>query len=205
MDGSLVNIQIAFGACNLQRSGATLTCLKVEQDFTKKSAAQAGVVDPKSRSWHQATRNKDSGKGFTSQRVSFAEGTVVLMQARRTSGGSPMADGGVFIRLRNSGPLIMLGLKLPIGPEGLLGDQFQAFVGRGDILTAEELWELEYELPNDYVSHYMSREEVDELFKVSELSPAASKRPAFGKVYTSTGPKVALTAPEPVRRLRARR
>lgn len=90
------------------------------------------------------------------------------------------------------------------GPETLLGDSFNAFLGHADVLAYNELRVLGIEIPRKYRAAYMQEDELAENFEIEIVSPGSTERPVFIAVATSQGVEFKATAPEPVRRIRLR-
>ena len=198
-------VTVTFGKANFERAMATLAAFLVAASWDRSTAINYGRVNPRDKVWYPATNDPEHGKGFTSVKIEYEEGSILLFQARRTRGGMTIADAGVFVRLRSSAPLISLLAALPPSVESMLGDNIMAFQGRGDILSVDELRTLGIEVPRSYVSIYMDEDEVEERFSTREIASATVERPTFVRVATTTGTKAQAVAADPIRRVRLRR
>lgn len=192
---------IAYGKANYTTSSTTFACMKVEAPFVRSSGANSGKVQ--SRNWQLAGQNNSHG-GFSHCRVEHRIGTILLFQGTRMSGGMPVAEGALFVRLRPTGPMHTIYGHLPTSTNNSIGDEVEIATLRGDFLTLEDLQLLNIEVPRLFRQRFLQQEEIAELFSAMENLPETSPRPQLVAWSTEQGTKVQEVAAAPVRRLRFR-
>ncbi len=195
--------QYAVGSINLDKHQVTLSAMRVEAPWVRKSAIDTGRRSLNDRVWLAASRTATE-KGFFLQAVGHPEGTVVLLQANETRRGLPYAQAGLFLRLSESGPLLTISMRLPVNRITLLGDSLEVFRGKADVMTAAELRVLGIDIPNGYSRTFCNKTEVDELFTVREVVPSQLPKPSFAAVVTAKGVEVVAIAQPKVRTPRRR-
>lgn len=201
MTQNKIVVAVTIGSVNLSNSSGTLSCFRVDRPFSRESIFS--IARGINTRYRDSTGNARGGK-FTTTSIPLDEGTVVMVQGRQTRNGVHHADGVIFFRARNSGPLLDILYKPPVG-QHYLGERLEAFQGRGDILSCDPLYALGFQVPQRFVDTYMNEDEVEELFSSSVLSQGQLPVPEFATVATSEGLKVVAMAREPTRRLRVRR
>lgn len=199
-------VSLCYGKINLSNQSQTVATLRLKPPFEKSmSATTAGRVNLQSKEYHQATRYRDIGGGFTRQRVDHEQGTLILLQVSRTRQGVPTADAAIVLRLREGADLLSIAARLPVGPESVLGESIQVFVGTADICNAADLKLLGVKIPSYYRDRYMAQEEIDDLLDVSVVRAGTIAKPTLQAVATSEGVVIAAMSVEAPRRLRLRR
>lgn len=194
-----------YGKVNLSNKSGSLGVFKVCDGFRRESAVTSGRVEHSSKSHIQATRHSDIGGGFTRQRVEHEEGTVLVCQATFTKNGRVHAEGAIFLRLRGGADMIQINYLPPRGPESIISESIQAFLGEADILSWEEIRLLGIDVPRQYKQRYGEREEIDELFHVEVIRPGTIGKPTLVAVATSEGTVIKAVGTEAPRRVRFRR
>lgn len=205
MSGQPRRVTLAFGKINLSKSSQTVAALRLKAPFLRDTASQTGKADLSSRQFIQATRYRDIGGGFSRQIVEHPAYTLILLQSSRTKNGQLFAEGSLILRLREGADMLSISAILPTGPESVLGDRIQVFVGEADICLPEELTLLGVAIPKYYVDRYMNQEEIDELFDVSVVRQGLINKPRLVGVATSEGMVVRAVGEEAPRRIRLRR
>lgn len=197
-------VLIGFGKVNLSDTLATYASLTVEAPFKRVSAIATGkrVTGSDHRS---AVSNWEGNGAIYHQKVRHAVNTVILSQVSWSRNRSGLRDGSVFIRLREKGPLLSVNAFLPLGRESTLGDRVCVFLGRGDIMDANELRVLGIEIPHRYQDTYMDQAELAECFEVIEQLPEIQPRPVIARIATDQGVQLTEMPVAPRRRLRLKR
>ena len=202
----VAGVSLCYGKINLSNQGQTVAVLRLKAPFDKSmSATTSGKVNLQSKEYHQATRYRDIGGGFTRQRVEHAQGTLILLQVSRTRNAVPTADAAIVLRLREGADLLSIAVRLPVGPESVLGESIQVFVGSADIMSPADLKLMGIKVPNYFRDRYMVQEEIDDLIEVSVVRAGTISKPTLQAVATSEGVVIAAVGVEEPRRLRLRR
>lgn len=199
-----VIVKLCYGKINLVNSGGTLGAFQLKPPFVRAMATQSGALMGKPI-YSNASRFPDIGGGFTTKNISHPPGTVIMIQASRTRRAHRMADGIIFLRLRAQAAVLVVKMKLPTGPDSILGEYQIAFTGRADVLSVEELASMDILVPNNIQHLYLNMEEIDELFEIEEIGAEITPAPTLVRIATSQGVQLRAVADEPVRRLRLRR
>lgn len=199
----MMTVDLGYGRANYSTSSSSFACLKVIAPFVRSSGATSGKLVNGTKSWQLAGPNQSFG-GFSHSRVEHHVGTVLLFQGTRMSGGFPIAEGGIFLRLRESGPLYEVYGRLPTSPQNVIGDEVSLGTLRGDLLTLDDLKLVGIEVPRLWRQRFLQGDEIAEMLTVSELQPEIKPRPQMVAVATATGISVQEVAVAPSRRLRFR-
>lgn len=195
---------LGYGKANYATSTTSFSCMKVVAPFVRSSASGAGRSIPGTKKWTMAGASP-SHSGFSSERSEHAVGTIILVQATRMSGGMRIAEAGIFLRLRETGPLYEVYGKLPTSTQNVIGDEVAIATLRGDLLTLEDLKIMGLEIPRVFRQRYMQADEIAELFAVSEIQQEIKARPQLVAIATADGVKLQEVAVAPARRLRFRK
>lgn len=197
-----VQVSVAFGKANFTTAGITIAAFVVEPPFQRSLLSKKL---PATGRLHSTAVGGPNDGSILAGEFHPKEGTLIAMQCRRTERGAIMADGTVFIRVRESGPLVHVLAKLPQHASNRIGSSVSIFMGRGDLLSSKEVRGLGVALPTSYVKSYMHPEEVEECFDLEELSPETSAKPVVELVTNRDGEVVALAVKPVQRRMRVRR
>lgn len=198
-----VTPRIFAGSVNLSNASITLACMRVSAGWDRASAISSGRQHPERTKWHPASQTPTE-KGFMECMVTHPEGTILCIQSQYTRNRMMHAQGAIFVRLRENGPIQEIKLKLPTNQRTLLGDSLVIFNGCADIVSLEELSVLGVHPPRAWRNVYCNRDEILELFTCRELVAAKSPRPVFASVATGEGVKIVEVA-QPAVRLPRRR
>lgn len=145
---------------------------------------------------------------------SIPNGTLLVVQVSTTMGKAPYADGALLCRIRDTGPLYDVKVKLfnstALGFDGNYvnvdtytndSGQYEVPVisGRFDIIGIDELEGIfggqEVYIKQYYLDKYFNQEEIDELFNIrqlaTEICTTRTKVASSGKVVEITSRKLA--------------
>ena len=196
-------VQLGYGKANLANVLATYASMKVTAPFNRVTAIQSGK-----RIGQQHTTpvgRHDLNGALINSTVAHPYGTVILITASWKRRGASVRDGALFIRLRFGAPTYSIQAKVPVSHESICGDSFTVFAGMGDIMNADELALLGI-LPNRaYLEKFMSLEELEECFTITQLAGESAPRPSISAVAGPNGTVVREVLPAPQRRLIIRR
>lgn len=197
------NICIGYGKANFDTSSVVLATFVVAPEFYR---AFPSTKMPQRGRFQRfpVTQYEDVGGVLMLNTLGAENGAVLLMQSQHRFRGASSKDGAVFIQIRDTGPNYTVTAKLPTNRESLVGESFVMFQGRGDLLSLEELAELNIVPTKSWVDGFLNPEEVEQCFDIRELQPELSVKPRFEKVLTLSGKEVILTAQAPTRRVRVR-
>lgn len=140
----------------------------------------------------------DNGKWHTTQMVMEKQHCIFMLQATTTVNATPYANACVAVRYREDGPLLKVIFR-PAPSRSAKRETHHAFVGKGDILSVEELEKLGVTPPATYIDNYFDQEEVDALFEVQKLTEGTAK-PELIEVKTPDGTTAVVTGPSRKRR-----
>ena len=191
-------VQLGFGKINFPNTTVSLSCMKVESEFSRKSAVNSGRRIGQTHTYNFGVIEA-YGQGFVSE-VEHDEGVIILVQSSWKRGMLGLRDGAIFIRLRNAGPKWKITAKLPTDAQNIHGDAFEMFSGRGDLLSIETLNEVGIIPFKNYTDRYMLDEEVDECYSI-QLTDKGSPPPILKSISTPEGVKIVEIEPPPVRRI----
>lgn len=201
MSNGKIIVAVTIGSVNLSTSGGTLSCFKLDRPFKRDSILS--VAKGSRTSYRESTGAPRGGK-FMTTAIPLEDGDVVMVQGRRTQNGLILSDAVMFFRARSTGPLTSLLFKPPEG-QHFLGRRLEAFQGRGDLLSLDQMTALGYQVPRKFVDTYLQEEEIEELFDTETIGQGSVPTPEFATVATEDGLKVVAMAREPARRIRVRR
>jgi hypothetical protein len=195
-------IELGFGKANLSNTFATYANMLVTPPFKRISAIAAGKRGGGGGA-DQVGTHQDNGV-IVRNRVEHAWGSIILLQVAWKRGGVPIKDGAIFIRLRQGAPLYRILGILPMGRDNLLGRTFVMFSGYGDIMNEEDLTMANLQVNRSYTQKFMSEEELEECFEITQLAPATQERPSVTAVATPEGIQLRELGAIPARRFRIR-
>lgn len=199
------SIAIGYGKATFSTSSVTLAGFAVEAPFIRTLASKKYDKQHATQRTPVSAHPDIDGWLFLDT-VLAPDGAVFMVQMQFKYRGSGLRDGAIFIRARREGASIVISAKLPADARSTLTtNRHTVFSGCGDILTLEELQELDIDLSKNFVSAFMDEEEVAECFNVSIITPAVSAAPKEEKHITPTGEEVKLRIERSPRRMRVRR
>jgi hypothetical protein len=194
-------VSLAFGKVNLSSQLATYFAGVVEAPFIRKSAMETGQKVSGSSS-KQNVSNYEGHGAIYSGKVRHNPNAVILLQTSWKRNGVGIRDASVFIRLRNTGPMLRVDAMIPTGRESSLGDRFVMFLGRGDVMGADDLEVLGIHVPVSYQRSYMQAQELAECFDLSEVFPETIPRPTIARVAVAGETRLVEMPSAPRRRIR---
>jgi len=131
-------------------------------------------------------------------------GAVLLVKAQDQFNGSPRAQAGVFVQLNDTAPMIKISATL-CEHHLAANTEIDVFVGRGHVLSPDEVRTLGYQVKKRFEDAFFDQEEIDELITLEELMSGAEK-PVLEEVTNSKGEKLKVFIDQqPKRKLRMRR
>ncbi len=196
-------ITLGYGKANFSTTLATYAAMKVVAPFIRSSAITSGVR--MGQMTNTRVGEKESHGALLSAPVAHDQGTVILLQSKWMRGAALVRDGGLFLRLRDGAPLYSIIAAVPTAAGNICGDSFQVFSGYADILNVDELKLLGVEVPRGYASRFMDPEELQECYRVIQVTPERRARPSITAIATPEGMQMREVAPTPIRRLIIRR
>ncbi len=197
-------VDLTYGRANYTTSNTSFACLKVVAPFARTSAANAGRKVPGTKTWQMAGANAKHG-GFSRERVEHSVGTILLLQGTKMSGGLPVSEGAIFVRLRTTGPMYEVYGKLPTGPQNVIGDEVVIATLRGDLMSLNDLQVAGIEVPRIFRQRFLQADEITEMLSVSMIQPEIKPRPQLVPIATETGLEYQEVAQTAARRLRFRK
>lgn len=197
-------VDLSFGRANYATSSTSLACMKVTAPFARISASSSGRKLPGTKVYTMAGPQGSNG-GFTRERVEHANGTILLLQVTRMSRGIRVAEGAIFVRLRDTGPMYEVYGILPTSHQNVIGDEVSFAVFRGDLMTVDQLTVAGIEVPRQFRDRFLQADEIQETLVVAELQPEIKPRPQLVAIATDTGIVHQEIAAAPARRMRFRK
>lgn len=197
---SVQEIQVGFGKCNFPVTLTTLTCFRVKAPFIRDSAASSGRSIRGAYREYLAGAVPDFGVLY-SKGVEHNQGEVILLQSGWKRRGASIRDAAVFLRLRDGAAKWRIEAKLPTEVQNQYGGQFSVFDGFADVMSLDDLSAAGFEVPRHYREKFMSEEEVDECFLLSQMLPERLARPGLMVVRDGGKEKVVEVASAPARRI----
>ena len=194
-------VQIGYGKINFPRKSMSLSGFVVEDGFKRvlvsKRYAKVGRTNV------QPVSNTPDLDGYLyTDNVNVPDGTIICIQASSRVRGMSVADGAIFIRVREAGAGLLIRAKLPAGG---LSTVHCVFSGHGDILAFDELAAEAITVPDNFAKGFMAVDEIDELFTVTEIVPARVAPPRLEVHISDSGKEVKLNVIKPARRMRIRK
>lgn len=201
MTDSKQTVQIGYGKVNLSHRSMTLAGFVVEDGF-KRTLVSKRYEKIGRTGLQPVSQYPDIDGWLYTDNVAVPEGTIILIQVSSRLNGMPVADSGVFIRIRKDGAGVLIQAKLPAGG---MASSHVVFSAHGDILDRDMLPGEGIELPRNYAATYLSRDERDELFNITEVTPARTAAPKLEVHISDSGEEVKLNVVTPQRRMRIKR
>lgn len=197
----LSEVELSFGGINLRAGTMTVGNWLLDETGRRTSSINAGIKVPGRRRYVQCTNHRESGKGFTTDTVRHPEGSIILIEARAANGrGIVDRSAGVFIRLRTRARNLLIQARLPSGTESMIGPRIPVFIGRGDILSWDELRTLDLGIKKTYHVNNMGDEDVADCFDITTLDGEIEPRPSLVKTVVNGRPEVRAVQAERPRR-----
>lgn len=199
------SIAIGYGKVNFSKMSVTLSGFVVEAPFLRTLCSKKLKRD-RGTSRIPCSANPDINGWLYSDVLQGPDGTLIMLQMSEKYHGSGIRDGALAIRLRKDGAVILVSAHLPDDTCSLLSSSNHiVFSGAGDILTAQELIDAGIEVNNNYVNSFMSPEEVEECFAITQVRGAISLPPKVEHLINAEGDTVTITTEKTVRRMRIRK
>lgn len=199
-------VSIGYGKISFSDASASLSAFLIEPPFVRRLPSSDGTgftVRGKIQMFPATNFPDVNGKLFSST-LDAPDGATLLLQCQRRFNAVPIRDGGVFLRLRSTGPMYTVSADLPPARDSLLGNSFLVFQGRGDLIDVEELEGEGFEFTKNWKNAFLDPEEVAQCFDIRELAPQVEDRPRLEKVTNLSGETVSIRVSKPGRRIRVR-
>lgn len=191
-------VTLGYGKANLSNVLATYASMKVTAPFARISAISAGARHGQTVT--QVGRYELNG-AVLSVRSEHENGTVILLQSSWRRGGSLLREGGLFLRLRAGAPLFEVHAKMPLGYDNVAGESFLMFSGYADIVNPDELKLIGIEVNRSFINRFMDGEELEECYRIVQLTQGTQERPTITAIATPTGIEMREVPQAPARRL----
>lgn len=201
MNTTASTTQVGYGKANFKTRSIVLTAFIVEAPY-KRTLVSKRYQKVGKTIVQQATSTPDIGGFFFTEHVEVPEGSVVQLQGSLRANGMPSADAAIFIRVRNGGSALLISSQVP---QGGYVNSHVVFSGHGDLLGSDELSSLGIEPPRGFVSTFMDRDEIEEVFTIREVAPAKEAPPKMEVRVTDSGERIAINVASAPRRMRIRR
>lgn len=198
---NMQTVQIGYGKINFPKKSMTLTGFVTEDGF-KRTLVSKRYTKVGRTNVQPVSNNPEMDGYLYTDNVQTPEGTILCLQGSIRANGMPLADGTVFVRVRQAGAGLLIQAKLPLGG---LATTHVVFSGHGDILDIDELAADGIVVPPKYIGAYMNDEETAEVFNVREIIPATSAAPKLEVHISDSGKEVKLNVAKPARRMRIKR
>ncbi len=152
-----------------------------------------------------ATEYPDINGWLYADELKAPEGTILLLQMRRSYRGRAIADGAIIVRTREDGDTLLISSLLPSSTESLVSNNTHTvFMGRGDMLTPEEVKTYGVHILPRYIACNFDEEEISECFQVQVIKKGVDA-PVYEKAVSRTGEQVVFSVPQVRRRIRIRK
>ena len=205
MEQTKQTVKLGYGKCVLKAQTGSFAPMRVKAPFLKESAVTTGSRIPGNHIATAISRFPQINGYMHTDSVSHPNGTIIMLQASKARGAHRIADGCIILRLRENAANIQIIGKLPTGEENVIGDNFEIFRGRADILSADEVAVHQIVIPRPYLNAYFEQEEIDMLFDVYEIDKAIAPAPQVQLVSTPTGLVTQEVIAPPARRMKFRK
>lgn len=196
-------VLVGYGKVTYPYNSATLASFVVTPEFTREASTKKLLKTTKTIVVPATTTPKNDGYMYI-DKLDAPDGCILLCQLQVRSLGASVRDGAVFIRVRESGPLISVTANLPLGGQPECPETHAAFNGRGDVLDLEDLAVMNIVPSDRYINAFMSEVEIAECFCIEELSSGREGKPIVVQEVNSAGETVMLVAPRARRNIRIR-
>ncbi len=195
---------LGFGKMTLRTQTMSIAALRVRPPFVRDSAVTTSRRQGGTMVTTPVSRFPVIHGNMYSDRCAIPDGTILMFQSQWRRGSVSTKDGCVLLRLRPGAATLNIKARLPHGPESLLGDVYQVFMGNADILSPEEAQVMKIDVPARFIQTYFNLEEVEECFIIDELNPERERKPDIALVSTSQGLVVKEVPAPATRRMRIR-
>lgn len=197
-------ITVGFGSSNY--SGASGSWLAVEVNAPFDFLAASKAFEKASSVQVVPCGLLASNKCMFSARMCAGDGAVLLLQAQHNLRGIRRRQASIMIRLRSTGPMLLVKGAMVPSAQSCIGANFILFEGRGDILTVEEAKAVGIHPRPSYCAEYFYPDDIAACFVVDTLVPAQAEKPELITIKTASGEvkPIAVSAP-PRRRMGAAR
>lgn len=202
---ALQTVRMGYGKATLARTNGSFSVIRVKPSFHKESGITTGQRRAGTHIATPVSRHPQINGYMHTDDVAHEDGTIIMLQGMRSSGPRRIADAAILLRLREEGARLSIIGKLPIGNENLIGDNWEVFRGRADILSPDDAALYQVNIPRNFVGAFFDPEEVATLFEVFQLDPARTPKPEVALVSTATGLVTKEVAQSAIRRLRFRK
>jgi hypothetical protein len=174
---------LTTGKQTFPHSSAKVYCLTYPRNAGRTSFPKDTFKENmQARSIEPAARDGDTRLGtWYVSRFDMIDDQLIGLFMTSTLNSRPHGSVGLLLRLRKDAPLVAIKFKLPAAA-GARHDTITAFMGNADILTTDQVSELEgsdeYPVPYQFVRRYMDEEEMEEDVIIDVLSkgkPAPKK------------------------------
>lgn len=200
-----IHTKISYGKVNVPGATLSVAAFELKAPFVRVLATQAGRRSGRPHHAEVSPFHSEFGGFSTDPNVAFDEGTILMFLMRATRNGISIADGAVFIRLRQNAAVLNIKAILPAHKFNLLGVRHIVYTGKGDILDVDEVRAFGIQVPDFFAENNTDIEQINELFDIDELSPETAPAPVLKELVTSQGVVLREVAEEPIRRIRLRR
>lgn len=165
---------IGFGKCTFPTTTLRLSAFAVSDNtvFVDKAFPVLQKI------WIPTSLHDKYDGGFFNQVFDIPDGTILRLQASKTYRGLVSSEAAIHIRVRSDAATLSVALITPVDRRNDL-DQVSAFMGRGDILSSDELLEMGVELSKSFVNRFLCIDEINECFIVTEIEPELNRPPAI--------------------------
>lgn len=195
-------ISVSFGRETFSRESVSLSAFIVTAPFRRELPSKAYKRQGALQVFPASAHPEVNGNLYMDT-VRVPEGAILLLQCSHKQFSSPILDAGLFLRLRNTGPMLLARASLPAPQEALHTGRFMAFQGRADIVAPDDLEGFGIEPPPYWRSAFTNEEEVAECYDVTTLSPETAPAPRTEIVMV--GDEVVSVPVRAARRVRSRR
>lgn len=195
-------LSVGFGKETFSHNSVSLAAFHVTEGFVRqvlgKSFQRQGHLQK-----FPASAYPDINGFLYLDTLKVPDGQVVLLQCSHRHRATPVRDGAIFLRTRQTGPMLVIKATLPDSAEALQTGDFLVFQGRADVLDPDELGAYGIELPKNYRGSFLDPEEVAECYAITELASETARKPIYERVEDGEGNEVVLQK-RPGRRIRLR-
>lgn len=197
-------VQVGYGKVTYDVSSASLTAFVLEPPFQRTLASK--ILTKTSQTLRIPASSKPQFDGWLYQdNLNAPDGTLMLVQLQVRNHGVAVRDGAIFLRTRNTGPLVLITANLPVNirssPEAAT---HTAFTGKADILAVDDLSNYDIEPSRNYLNAFTNDEELEECFTISAVTQG-TPMPRLETATNAAGDKVVFVVPRLTRRIRIRK
>jgi hypothetical protein len=197
-------ISVGYGKENWAEHGVRIAAFLCAPPFKRDFPSKARKRRGNTQTFPASDHPEINGTLFLDT-LEASEGDVVMLQVTRTWKGARSGDAAVFFRVRSTGPMVIMHVKLLADLAGRKnGEQFAIFQGRADRLTKRELRALSFDVSTKWADAYMNDDEIEEITEVRQLDAGSAAKPTFERVQNSAGEVKVVTVERSRRRIRVR-